>query len=185
MSIITVILKHVYNTTIILTVQHYRKKHEGKWTVINTNLVLYIKSCVTIIFVYSGSAHSPFHQLISPCTKKSAKSSLTCMWRSSEFVFSQDINKHSLFEGCLTVHLPHEIKWNTNLMQLGNFIDVFLARHVSSTYVHHGTIRTVHTTFAAALKTITHPKTRCRKPYAATQHLMLLMMDICTRDMSS
>ena len=22
-----------------------------------------------------------------------------------------------------------------------------------------------------------HPKTRCRKPYAATQHLMLLMMD--------
>ena len=33
-------------------------------------------------------------------------------------------------EGCLTVHLPHEIKWNANLMQKGNFIDVFLARHV-------------------------------------------------------
>jgi len=32
----------------------------------------------------------------------------------------------------------------------------------------HGTIRTVHTTYAEALKTITHPKTRCRKPYAAT-----------------
>ena len=31
-----------------------------------------------------------------------------------------------------------------------------------------------HTTYAAALKTTTHPKTRCRKPYAATQHLMLL-----------
>jgi len=31
-----------------------------------------------------------------------------------------------------------------------------------------------------ALKTITHPKTRCRKPYAATQHLMLLMMSVCT-----
>jgi len=30
-------------------------------------------------------------------------------------------------------------------MQLGNFIDVFLARH-------HGTIRTVHTTYAAALQ---------------------------------
>ena len=29
------------------------------------------------------------------------------------------------------------------------------------------------------------PKTRCRKPYAATQHLMLLMMDVCTRNMSS
>ena len=36
----------------------------------------------------------------------------------------------------------------------------------------HGTIHTVHTTYAAALKTTTHPKTRCRKPYAATQHLM-------------
>jgi len=31
-----------------------------------------------------------------------------------------------------------------------------------------GTIRTVHTTHAAALKTTTHPKTRCIKPYAAT-----------------
>ena len=37
----------------------------------------------------------------------------------------------------MTVHLPHEIIWNTNLMQLGNFIDVFLARHVSGTYAHH------------------------------------------------
>jgi len=46
-------------------------------------------------------------------------------------------------------------------MQLGNFIGVFIARH-------HGTIRTVNTTYAAALKTTTHPKTRCRKPYAAT-----------------
>ena len=38
----------------------------------------------------------------------------------------------------------------------------------------HGTIRTAHTTYAAALKTTTHPKTRCRKPYAATQHIMHL-----------
>jgi len=30
----------------------------------------------------------------------------------------------------------HEIKWNANLMQLGSFIDVFLARHVSGTYDH-------------------------------------------------
>jgi len=31
-----------------------------------------------------------------------------------------------------------------------------------------------------------HPsKIRCRKPYAATQHLMLLMMGVCTRDISS
>jgi len=32
----------------------------------------------------------------------------------------------------------------------------------------HGTICTVHTTYAVALKTTNHPKTRCRKPYAAT-----------------
>ena len=48
-----------------------------------------------------------------------------------------------------------------------------------------GTIRTVNTTYAVALKTTTHPKTRCRKPYAATQNLMLLMMGVCIRNMSS
>jgi len=42
-----------------------------------------------------------------------------------------------LFEGCLNMYLPHEIKWNANLMQLGNVIDVFLARHVSGTYANH------------------------------------------------
>jgi len=49
----------------------------------------------------------------------------------------------------------------------------------------HDNIRTVHTTYAAALKTTTHPKTLCRKPYAATQHLMLLMMGVCARNMWS
>ena len=43
----------------------------------------------------------------------------------------------SVLEGCLTVHLPHEIIWNANLMQQGNFINVFWARHVSGTYAHH------------------------------------------------
>jgi len=129
-----------------------------------------------------------------------------------------------LLEGCLTVHLPHEITWNANLMQQGNFINVFLARHFSGTYAHHqeqwmlccsiwfsapsfwmggglesccmghvysadgamhGNVRTAHTTHAAALKTTTHSKTRCRKPYAATQHPMLLMMGVCTRNVSS
>jgi len=56
---------------------------------------------------------------------------------------------------------------------------------VCTVRIVHSTIRTVHTTYAAALKTTTHPKPRCRKPYAATQHLMLLMMDVCTRNMSS
>jgi len=49
----------------------------------------------------------------------------------------------------------------------------------------HSTVRTLHTTYEAALKTTTHPKTRCRKPYAATQHLMLLMMGVCTRNISN
>jgi len=31
----------------------------------------------------------------------------------------------------------HEIMWNANLMQQGNFIDKFLAGHVSDTYTHH------------------------------------------------
>ena len=30
-----------------------------------------------------------------------------------------------------------EIMWNANLMQQGNFIDIFLARHVSGKYAHH------------------------------------------------
>ena len=49
----------------------------------------------------------------------------------------------------------------------------------------HGTIRTINTTYAVALKTTTHPKTRCKKPYTATQHLVLLMMGVCTRNVSS
>ena len=97
-------------------------------------------------------------------------------------------------------------------MQQGNFIDVFLARRVSGTYAHHqehrmlscsiwfcapsfwmgggleigcvghacGADGAVHTTYAAAAA-----KTRGTKPYAATQHLMLLMMGVCTRNMSS
>ena len=31
----------------------------------------------------------------------------------------------------------NEIIWTASLMQQGNFIDVFLARHVSGTYAHH------------------------------------------------
>jgi hypothetical protein len=49
----------------------------------------------------------------------------------------------------------------------------------------HGNIRTIHTTYAAALKTTTHSNIRSRKPYATTQHVMLLMMGVCTRNMWS
>jgi len=40
-------------------------------------------------------------------------------------------------EGCLTRHIPHEIMLNANLRQKGNFIGVFLARHVVGTHAHH------------------------------------------------
>jgi len=62
---------------------------------------------------------------------------------------------------------------------------LFSTQVTRGVWMVHGTICTVHTNYAAALKTTTHPKTRCRKPYAATQHLILLMMGVCTRNMSS
>jgi len=86
-------------------------------------------------------------------------------------------------------------------MQLGNFIGVFLARHISGTYAHHQE----HELFSCSIW-FSAPsfwmggglESRCvgrvygadgavrgRKPYAATQHLMLLMMGMCTRNMSS
>ena len=37
----------------------------------------------------------------------------------------------------MVTNIPLEIIWNANLMQEGNFIDVFLARHVSGTNAHH------------------------------------------------
>jgi len=52
-------------------------------------------------------------------------------------------------------------------------------------YSADGAIRTVHATYEAAPKTTIHPQIRCRKPYAATQNLMLLMMGVYTRNMSS
>ena len=57
------------------------------------------------------------------------------------------------------------------------------SRCVGRVYGADDTVRTIHTTYAAALKTTAHPKTRCRKPYAATQHLMLLMIGVCARNM--
>jgi len=34
---------------------------------------------------------------------------------------------------CLTVHRPRKMTWDARLMQQGNFIGIFLARHVSGT----------------------------------------------------
>jgi len=58
-------------------------------------------------------------------------------------------------------------------------------RCVGRVYGADCAVRTINTTYAAALKTTIHPQIRCRKPYAATQHLMLLMMGVCTGNMSS
>ena len=51
------------------------------------------------------------------------------------------------FEGCLTVHLPREIILNANLMQQGNFINVFLTRHVSGTCAHYQEQQTLSMVF--------------------------------------
>jgi len=62
------------------------------------------------------------------------------------------------------------------------------SRSVGRVYGADGALRrngTEHMTYTAAVKTTTNPQTRRRKPYAATQHLMLLMMGVCTRNMSS
>jgi len=34
-------------------------------------------------------------------------------------------------------YYAYEIMWNANLLQQGNFIDIFLARHVLGTYAYH------------------------------------------------
>ena len=150
---------------------------------------------------------------------------LQMLWECASTTHGND-EKGIHFEGRLTVHLPHEIIWNANWMQQGNFIDVFLARHVSGTYAHHqehqmlscsiwfstpcfwmgGVLESLcvgrvygadgavwvawhhpHRThdLRSGSQDTTHPNTRCTKPYAATQHLMFLMMGVCTRNMSS
>jgi hypothetical protein len=45
-------------------------------------------------------------------------------WSETDFIVGQ-------------TNVLHETKWNANLMQRGNFIDVFLVWHVSGTYAHH------------------------------------------------
>jgi len=81
--------------------------------------------------------------------------------------FSQIFHSHFIARNCITfLYMLHKRSWHTD-------------------GAVHGTIHTAHTTYATALKTTTHPKTRYRKPYAATQHLMLLMVGVCTRNMSS
>ena len=43
----------------------------------------------------------------------------------------------SEYHSKLPIIMYNEIMRNANLMQQGNFIDKFLARHVSGTYAHH------------------------------------------------
>jgi len=98
-----------------------------------------------------------------------------------------------VFEGCLNLHLPHEITRNANLMQQVNFIDIFLARHVSGTYSPSSgalDVELKHMVFCtefldgctAPSAPYTRPtqrlsrppkiqKLRCRKPYVSTQNL--------------
>jgi len=49
------------------------------------------------------------------------------------FPYLSDIKIKAVTYINITVKLPQVIMWNGNLMQQGNFIDVFLAQHVSGT----------------------------------------------------
>jgi len=62
-----------------------------------------------------------------------------------------------------------------------------LLRRVYSVYSADGAVHHPHCTHDLRSGSQDHhsSKTRCRKPYAATQHLMLPMMGVCTRNMSS
>jgi len=83
-------------------------------------------------------------------------------------------------------------------MQLGYFIDVFLARHVSGTYAHHQDHYMLSSSIWFSAPSFWMDgvlERRCvgrvygadgaLRPYAATQHLMFLIMGVCTRNMSS
>ena len=55
----------------------------------------------------------------------------------------------------------NEIIWSANLMQKGNFINVFLARHVSGTYAHHQENQTLSAATSAPHK---RPTQRLSRP---------------------
>jgi len=75
---------------------------------------------------------------------------------------------------------PHPTSWRSILI-LSTYLRLGLP---SGLFPSGFPTKTLYATLSS-LKTTTHPKTRCRKPYAATQHLMLLMMGVCTRNTSS
>ena len=62
-----------------------------------------------------------------------------CCWRIYGLIFVESLANvgYGFWDFFPQENLINEIKWNANLMQLRNFIDVFLARHVSGTHAHH------------------------------------------------
>jgi hypothetical protein len=85
------------------------------------------------------------------------------------------------------VHLPHEIKRNANFMQQGNFIDVFLARHVSGTYAHHQEHQMLSCSIRFSAPNFWMGGGRLYGADGAENHMpqLLLMMGVCTRNMPS
>jgi len=76
-------------------------------------------------------------------------------------------------------------------MQLGNFIDMFLARHVSCTYAHHQELYMLSCSIWFSAPSFWMGgglESRCVGRVNGADgaaHLMLLMMGVCTRSMSS
>ena len=113
-----------------------------------------------------------------------------CTSRGLGDVLMMSGNNYLCFEGCLTVHRRHEIKWTAptwcsnvvywsffswtcfgRIRRSSSALDVTLQHMVFCTqFVDgfvQGTFQTAHTTHAVAIKTTTHLQTGCRKPYAA------------------
>jgi len=76
--------------------------------------------------------------------------------------------------------LSYSIRFSAPSLWMGCGLE---SRCVGRVYGADGAVHTIHKTYTAAVKTTTHPQTRCRKPYAVTRRLNLLMMGICARNM--
>ena len=80
--------------------------------------------CITAYYVFHVQPEEGHYQVPKHVVVPDVENALYCT------------NKYSCVRRVHTVYISCEIMWNANLMQQGNFIDVYLA---------HSTIRTVNT----------------------------------------
>ena len=117
------------------------------------------------------------------------------MWSGNRW-YSRSKHKHSVMSKFTSTttpasHSPPTTRWaQTSNPQTNRPVQYSIDRtdkHLYNTVYSHYT----HTHTNTHTHTHTHTHfilshfLQCRKPYVATQHLMLLMMGVCTRNMSS